>query len=78
MGIKVLLVIVFVIPILFFSALFCILSRQLQSMEAQKEPSVPKEAMKLEFNTLSKREMRTTTMRLLRKDKEWRKRRWHM
>lgn len=78
MGIKVLLVIVFVIPILFFSGLFCILLRQLQSMESQKEPSVPKKDMKLEFNTLSRREINAITRDLLRRERKKGGRRWHM
>ena len=78
MGIKVLLVIVFVIPILFFSILFCAFSRKLQSMESPKDTYDLKVDTKLEFNTLSKREIKAITRGLLQREKRRRKRRWHI
>lgn len=78
MGIKVLLVIVFVIPILFFSALFCVFSRKLQSMESPKDTYALKVDTKLEFNALSKREIKAITRDLLRRERKKGGRRWHM
>ena len=78
MGIKVLLVIVFVIPILFFSVLFCTFSRKLQSMESPKNTYDLKVDTKLEFNTLSKREIKAITRDLLRRERKRGKRQWRM
>lgn len=78
MGIKVLLVIVFVIPILFFSILFYAFSRRLQSMETPKNNPDLKADTKLEFNTLSRREIRAIARNLLQREKRRGKRRWRI
>lgn len=78
MGIEVLLVVVFVIPILFFSILFCVFSRKLQSMEAPKNNPDWKVDTKLEFNTLSRREIRAIARDLLQREKRRGKRRWRI